>query len=141
LFSVTPFEIKLKLIKSFSEIYRLYPIKKLVYDYKNFLENKIITSKLILEEALYDSNININSLEDDFLPSKTSINSLNFITKNEEEKIKNLKSNNENINTIIKIIYILINENYDEIKNENLINNLYEILFNKYKIDSISKLK
>jgi hypothetical protein len=65
---------------------------------------------------------------------------LNFITKNEEEKIKNLQSNNDKINTIIKIIYILIKENYDEVKNENLIKNLYEKIFPKYRIDSISKL-
>ena len=37
------------------------------------------------------ANININSLEDEFQPSRTSINSLNFITKNEEEKIKTIR--------------------------------------------------
>ena len=72
------------------------------------MENKILRSKILIEEALIDTNININSLEDEFQPSRTSINSLNFITKNEEEKIKNLKSDNEKINTIIKIIYIII---------------------------------
>lgn len=127
-------------MKSVSEIYRLYPIKKLVYDYKNYLENKILQSKICIEEALYETDFNIDNLENEFIPSKISINSLNFITKSEEEKIRKIKIEDEKIIKITKIIYVLIGEKYEDISQENLIENLYGNIFPKINIDSMSKI-
>lgn len=111
----------------------------MVYDYKNFLEKKILKSKIFIEEALHHTNHKIEYLENDFHPSKLSINSINFITKIEEEKLKNLKIYDKKLITLAKIIYNLINEDYEEINDVDLLENLYKNIFSKYKIDSMSK--
>jgi hypothetical protein len=159
---MTSFKTKLKLYNTFPDIRKLFPIKNLIEIFKANLENNIINNKNLLEIALNESsenekdkekkyfninkdfNLNIEELDNIFLPSGTAVNALNFITKSEEEKLRKLKLNENNnydmiIINIIKIIYILIKEKYNNIVNEYLIENLYKTILPKLKIEKISK--
>lgn len=94
--------------------------------------------KILINENLSQNDNNI--LEDEFSASITAINSLNFITKIEEEKIKKLKTNDQNICDLMKIIYLITGEKFEDIPNENLFENLYQKILPKLKISSISNI-
>jgi hypothetical protein len=72
------------------------------------------------------------------LPSKTAQNSLNFLTKEDENNL-NKQCNLEQIQNLFKLIYVLLNEDYENISPEDLINNMLTNILIKYKAESISK--
>ena len=74
-----------------------------------------------------------------FIPSKTALNSLIFITK---EEMSNLKNNNSvEIGLIFKLIYIIIDENYNEnTTNTKLIENFIKVILLKYKVKDLKNL-
>jgi hypothetical protein len=72
------------------------------------------------------------------LPSKTAQNSLNFLTKEDENNL-NKQCNLEQIQNLFKLIYVLLNEDYENISPEDLISNMLTNILIKYKAESISK--
>ncbi len=72
------------------------------------------------------------------MPSKTAQNSLNFLTKEDENNL-NKQCNLEQIQNLFKLIYVLLNEDYENISPEDLISNMLTNILIKYKAESISK--
>ena len=86
----------------------------------------------------YVSKYNINQFEEPFKYNEKSKEKLNLITQNNEIDLCS-KSQPFIIINLFTIIYIILGENYLEIPTKNLIINLYQTIFKKYKINSISK--
>ena len=74
-----------------------------------------------------------------FIPSRTALNSLIFVTK---EEISNLKNNTSvEIGLIFKLIYIIIDENYNEnITTSKLIENFIKVVLLKFKVKDLKNL-
>ena len=126
----TPNE-KIKLLLMSKELYFKFEIKDVINDYISYYQKEInlINNKL----SKYDMNI----INKPFIPRKTGINSLNFITKNEEQRLINEPSH-DYVKLIFKIILIFLNEYKEEITN------IFEYLFNdvykKYNVNNIKDL-
>ncbi len=73
------------------------------------------------------------------MPSKTAQNSLNFLTKEDENNL-NKQCNLEQIQNLFKLIYILLNEDYESVSPEDLISNMLTNILIKFKAESISKI-
>lgn len=74
-----------------------------------------------------------------FNPSKTAINSLNFISKEEESNITK-KEQTEEVYNILRLLYIILNEGYQDTPSIKLAERLYMEIFPKYKVDNMSIL-
>ena len=130
---------KLKLLLLSKELFFKIDLKDIINDYIIYFENQI---------NLINKKINkyeINIINKPFNPRKTGLNSLNFITKNEEQRLINETQHNY-VLKIFEIIIILLNEhkNYN-IKEENeKKSEIYKYLFNeiykKNKVDNIKDL-
>ena len=74
-----------------------------------------------------------------FIPSKTALNCLIYITK---EEMSNLKNNTSvEIGLIFKLIYIIIDENYNEnTTTSKLIENFIKVILLKYKVKDLKNL-
>ena len=122
---------------------------KLLFSKKSLLS--VISPNELLQNELNNINYNIKELKSKNnlknneknkieniikFPSKIAIEGLNYLnSKNEEELMQN-----ENNNLIlIKMILICLNEKTDNL-NINNINEYYNMLFNKYKVNSIKDL-
>lgn len=99
--------------------------------------NKIYLNEKIKElvKKIEDCDDKLNNK---FNASKTAEMTLNFITSNFENEFRlNLFQNVEDEEekkyyyNYIKMLYLLLDENYDQIKNENLIRQLYQRIINK----------
>ena len=99
-------------------------------------------NKIYLKEKLKKIEKKIENCEDKlkskFEASKTAEMTLNFITSNIENEFKldmfqNLYEENERkyYFSYIKLIYLLLDENYEKIENEKLIKQLYQKIGNK----------
>lgn len=129
------------LLHSCPDIYKSFSFKKLVKHHRVTLEEKIITAKRVLTDELNENaNISYDSLEINFKASRTAINNLNFISKKNSDSLKELKIEDPLLVDLIKLIYILSNESFKQIKKEKLLVNLHEKIFPKLKIDHISKI-
>ena len=73
-----------------------------------------------------------------FITSKTSLNGLNYLTKEEESNILKTDQKQE-INNVIKLIYLYIGEDLPQ-NNSNLIENLLGNVCAKYEVTSLSKI-
>lgn len=117
----------------------------------NFLTDKENAKLLISNKELYKIEKNnlekirdINNKEliekKNFIPSKTALNSLIFITK--EEILSLVKSNliPLEITLIFKLIYIIIDENYNGEGINKLIENLVNFILPKYKSRELKNL-
>ena len=99
------------------------------------------TNKLYLMEKVKELNKKIEicdkKLRNKFTASKTAEMTLNFITNNIENEFKlNIFENFDEKEKIfnynyIKLLYLLLDENYENIKNENLIKELSQKISNK----------
>ena len=99
------------------------------------------TNKLYLMEKVKELNKKIEicdkKLRNKFTASKTAEMTLNFITNNIENEFKlNIFENFDEKEKIfnynyIKLLYLLLDENYENIKNENLIKELSQNISNK----------
>jgi hypothetical protein len=66
------------------------------------------------------------------------MNSFNLITKDQETKL--LDNNQpEIILDLMKFIYIILGEEYEHFQGNEIIKNMYETIFPKLKVDSLSK--
>jgi hypothetical protein len=81
-----------------------------------------------------------NQVNKVFAPSKTASNGLNFITREEENNLIKKEQQNEVLN-IFRSIYIIINESYEGIPSNKIIENLLIGIFQKRKIENLSKHK
>ena len=122
---------KLRLLLLSKELYFKFDLKEIINDFINFYDKeiKIINNRL--------SKYDINSINKPFIPRKTGINSLNFITKNEEQRLIN-ETQHDYVIKIFNIILIFLNE-YNNIK-ENT--NIFEFIFNDiYQKNNVNNIK
>lgn len=115
-------------------------MNKLLKYYSFLLGNKIEKiQKYFTEELKNSENLTFKNIDICFTPSHTAIMNLNFISKKDSESLKFLKLENDHLINLIKIIYILLNLNFDSVKREELLLNLFNKIFKNYNIDHISK--
>jgi hypothetical protein len=94
-----------------------------------------------IENELEQHKIDRNSLNKKLFPSKTAQNGLNFLTKENEKCFINNHSLPE-VRNVIKVIYILLKEQYVEIEGGesfNQVDNLVNNIMPKHKVESLSK--
>ena len=100
------------------------------------------TNKIYLDEKIKELEKGIEKCEEklkaQFNATKTAEMTLNFITSNIENEFKlnvfnNIYEENEKVYcyNYVKIMYLLLDENYKDVKNENLIKQLYQKINNK----------
>jgi hypothetical protein len=77
-------------------------------------------------------------LSKNFIPSKTAQNGLNFVTKEEENNLLTSELPDEIVN-IIKLIYLYLDESYDQIDDQKLVDNLVNNIYKKYNCENFSK--
>ena len=76
-----------------------------------------------------------------FVPSKVAQSGLNFFNKEEESSLAKKENNPDEILNIFRMIFILLNENYEHIQPNKYIEYLTTKIFPVYKVDSMSKIK
>ncbi len=78
-------------------------------------------------------------LEKNFVPSKTAVNSLKFITKDFEKKVLATKQAIEVIN-VFKLILLILGETIDNINDDQIIPTVFSQIIPKYKSDNLKNL-
>ena len=126
---------KLKILLLSKELYLKFNIKDILNDYINYYENEIKKIKCNF------NNYDINLINKPFTPKKTGLNSLKFITKNEEERLIN-ETQHDYVIKLFSIILILLNEyeNFQNSNERNIFKYLFEQAYNKFKVDNIKSL-
>ena len=126
---------KLKILLLSKELYLKFNIKDILNDYINYYENEIKKIKCNF------NNYDINLINKPFTPKKTGLNSLKFITKNEEERLIN-ETQHDYVIKLFSIILILLNEyeNFQNSNERNIFKYLFEQVYNKFKVDNIKSL-
>ena len=126
---------KLKILLLSKELYLKFNIKDILNDYINYYENEIKKIKCNF------NNYDINLINKPFTPKKTGLNSLKFITKNEEERLIN-ETQHDYVIKLFSIILILLNEyeNFQNSSEQNIFKYLFEQVYNKFKVDNIKSL-
>jgi len=130
---------KLKLILLSKELYFKFDLKDIINDYITYYKNqiKLINSKI--------NKYEINIINKPFNPRKTGLNSLNFITKNEEQRLIN-ETQHIYVLKIFEIIIILLNEhkncnfNEESEKKSEIFKYLFIEIYKKNKVDNIKDL-
>ena len=119
-------------------------------EYLKHLKNKIseystIINKYTNVKNLYRLIIKIKQdeaseaiINKQFILSKTAINGLNFIKKEEETNLPK-KEQPDSIPDLLRFFLLLINEDYENLSNPKLLDDLFEKILPKYKMDSLSK--
>ena len=128
----TPSE-KIKLLLMSKELYFKFEIKDVINDYINYYQNEIDTINNRINK--YD----INVINKPFIPRKTGINSLNFITKNEEQRLIN-ESSHDYVIKIFKIILIFLKEDTNIKETTNIFEFLFNDIYNKNNVNNIKDL-
>ena len=130
----------LNLLLLSKELYNLFDTKEIISDLIEYYEKKI--KKINNNINKYDINI----INKSFTPRKTGLNSLNFITKNEEQRLIN-EMQHDYVFKIFKIILILLNEHNNPVLNDKENENnskIFEYVFNdiykKYNVNNIKDL-
>ena len=124
---------KLNLFINSKELYENLNKNKLILeliDYYNKLGNKNLKSKV-------NSEYDIEKINKPFNPSELSINSLNFIDKEEENKLMT-ELQHPLITDYFKLILILLNEKNNE--NKNIFEFVFKDLLEKYKTKNFKNL-
>ena len=124
---------KIRLIFSNPELYKNFSKKLLLKELISSYETKYIKCSEFLSK--YDLNI----INKPFIPTKTAQNGLNFITKDEEGYIMKKEQPQEMI-SLFTVIYVLLNENYEQIEPQRIISNLFTEIYAKYQVDTIKEL-
>jgi len=101
-------------------------------------DEKIKNNEKIIDKYQKDTMVDtqVNKV---FAPSKTATNGLNFITKDEEANLMKKEQANEILN-IFRCIYIVLNENYEKVPPNKMIEYLFTNLFPKKKIENLKSL-
>ena len=124
---------KIRLIFSNPELYKNFSKKLLLKELISSYETKYIKCSEFLSK--YDLNI----INKPFIPTKTAQNGLNFITKDEEGYLIKKEQPQEMI-SLFTVIYVLLNENYEQIEPQKIISNLFTEIYAKYQVDTIKAL-
>jgi hypothetical protein len=74
-----------------------------------------------------------------FVPSKVALSGLNFFNKEEENNLATRENSPEEILNVFRLIFIMLNENVDNVQPNKYIDYLVTEIFPKYKIESMSK--
>ena len=139
--TISPFlDNKLKYIfyASIPKIKNNFNMKALVEEKVCQMEKKL--SALEEENCKYFTDPTIVSLiNKKFSPSKTAQNGLTFVTKTEEENLWK-KDQPEEILKVFRIIYLIMNENMEEIAATELIGNLIKNVLPRIQIENLSKI-
>ena len=124
---------KLKLLLMSKELFFKFEIKDIIKDFINYYEKEInsINSRI--------SKYDINTINRPFIPRKTGINSLNFITKNEEQRLID-EPQHEYVIKIFKIILLFLNEYNNINENTNIFKYLFDEVYKKNNINNIKDL-
>lgn len=128
----------LNLLLRSKELYNLFDTKEIINDLIEYYEKKI--KKINNTINKYDINI----INKPFTPRKTGLNSLNFITKNEEQRLIN-EMQHDYVFKIFKIILILLNEHNNPVLNDNENNSkifeyVFDDIYKKYNVNNIKDL-
>jgi hypothetical protein len=122
------------------------PVIHANYDLSNKLGNKIISDLEIRIENIekeyneYFSDPNtFLQISKKFSPSKTAVNGLNFVNKDEETNLCNNEQPDEILN-VFRIVYYLINEDFSDVPQNELIENLIYNIMPKLGVDNLSKI-
>ena len=126
-------EEKIKLLFLSKELYFKYDIKNIIHDYINLYEKEIQSINKRI------NNYDINIINKPFIPRKTGINSLNFITKNEEQRLIN-ESQHDYVIKIFQIILIFLNEDVDMNNSKNIFEFFFNDIYNKNQVNNIKDL-
>jgi hypothetical protein len=131
---------KLNIIINSKELYKNIDKKKMIKELIDYYE-KIGNDNIIKNNS--NKKYDIKKINDPFKPTEKSINALNFLDKEEEQKLIN-EIQHPYINELFKVLLILLNE-LNEYKNNNKENkNIFEFFFvdvlQKYKVNNIKKL-
>ena len=134
---------KLNIIIKSKELYKNIDKKKMIKELIDYYE-KIGNNNIIKNISNNNNNkYDIKKINDPFKPTEKSINALNFLDKEEEQKLIN-EIQHPYINELFKVLLILLNE-LNEYNNNNKENkNIFEFFFvdvlQKYKVNNIKKL-
>lgn len=116
----------------------------MIKDYSCLINEKIIKFETYFSDlySLHSANQDIEKLiNKPFTPSKTAQNSLNFITKEDESHLsKENLPHSEEISNILKIVYILIKQNYERIEESSLASNLINKILVNMKVENLSNI-
>ena len=126
---------KLKIFISSKQLYNYLDKEKTIKELINYYSSKNIPLK---SENKYD----IQKANEVFKPTKLALNSLNFLDKDEQEKLLN-EPQNPIVVDFFRIILILLNEYNQNILKENdkiIFGYLFKDLFTKYKVKTIKEL-
>lgn len=124
---------KISIIFKNPELYKNFSKKILLKELISSYETKFINCSEFLSK--YD----LNHINKPFIPTKTAQNGLKFITKEEENYLLKKEQPKEIINIFI-LIFILLNEEYENIPPEQIISYLINEIYKKYNVDSIRAL-
>lgn len=108
-------------------------------DYKKLIEQKIKAEEAYLSQLATPRTEQL--INQDFKLSKTAQNCLNFITKQDEIDLTNTNQIHPDLIEIIKIVYILIKEDYTKIGYNALISHLISQILPKKRVTCLSKKK
>ncbi len=111
--------------------------KPFVVEKAKELENRLESLNQVYGIQLDDPNTSA-LISKMFTPSKIASNGLNFFTKEDENNLCK-KEQTEEILDVFRIIYIILNENYSDIPNNKLIENLFNNVMPKLKVENLSK--
>jgi hypothetical protein len=75
-----------------------------------------------------------------FVPSKTAQNGLNFISLSDETHLA-LNQQSQEITNIFKILFLLMNESYENVKEEDMIKYLITDVYDRIGVNNISNLR
>ncbi len=109
--------------------------------YNNFDKNELKKQLLSYYEDEYKKfTLIINKYDlKPFVPDTTMQNSLNFLTKDEENKLLSNEQKIEIIN-VFKFLLLIIGEDISKIEDKNIINYTFKDIYLKYKVTNIKDL-
>ena len=129
---------KLNIIINSKELYTNFDRKKIIKELIDYYEK--IGNKNIINSAKKDKNkYDIIKINEPFKPNERSINAMNFIDKNEEQKLIN-EVQHPYIIELFKAIIILLNEYKNTDENKNIFDFFFNDILLKYKAKNIKKL-
>ena len=126
---------KLNILINSKELYSNFDDKKIIKELINYYNKNGNKNILNDKKIKYD----IKKINEPFKPNETTINSLNFIDKNEEKKLIN-EIQHPYIIELFKAVLILLNEYKNNTENKNIFEYLFNDILQKYKVKNIKKL-
>ena len=129
---------KLNIIINSKELYINFDRKKVIKELIDYYDK--IGNQNIINSAKKDKNkYDIKKINESFKPNERSINAMNFIDKNEEQKLIN-EVQHPYVSELFKAVIILLNEYKDTDENKNIFEFFFNDILLKYNAKNIKKL-